>query len=406
MGKKQSSYIQAIWDVTEALQDEVQMEKGLSVCLDILTKHAGAENGLVWLISQEDGRLHSVACAGERDLTGISVDPSKGILGRAFGSREPVQIDDAGTDPSFSSSEDQEAGVRILNTLIVPLVTRTGCFGCMQLINRADGPFSDDDRALGVNMATLMALDLEDKGYVIRYRKQKKPLIEMKGVIKEFYSGDEVIRVLKGVDLCVYEQELLVILGESGCGKTTMLNILGGMDSLTEGTMIVDGKDFSHPGEKELTEYRRDYIGFVFQTYNLMPNLTAIDNVELIAENSKEPISSEKAIEMVGLTERRNNRPSQLSGGQQQRVSIARAIVKNPLLILADEPTAALDFQTGLEVLELFEDIVRRQNKTVVMVTHNAEIAKMADRVIKVRGGRISSIRINSSPVKASELSW
>ncbi len=405
-GKLDSGYMQAIWDVTEALQDEKQMESALSNCLNILTKTIGAGIGLVWLESKDDGRLHSIASAGQADLTGVCVDASRGILGRVFQSQEIVQINNAQNSPLFSPSVDEELGVKIESTLVVPLATRASVFGCIQLINKEDGEFTESDRVLSGNLAALVSLDIEDKGYLIHYKKGKKPLIVLQNLVKEFPSGETVLRVLNSVDLTVYEQEFLVILGESGCGKTTLLNILGGMDSLTGGSMTVGGKDFSHPGEKELTEYRRDFIGFIFQAYNLMPNLTAIDNVELIAENSLDPISSEEAIGMVGLSDRRYNRPSQLSGGQQQRVSIARALVKNPKLILADEPTAALDFQTGQEVLEIVENIVRCQGKSVVMVTHNAEIAKMADRVIKLKGGQISSIRINNSPLHAAELSW
>ena len=405
-GKLNSGYVQAIWEVTEALQDEKQMENALSNCLNILAKAVGAEIGLVWLESRDDGRLHSIASAGQMDLTGVRVDASAGILGRVFQSQEIVLINDAPNSPLFNSAVDEELGVKIESTLVVPLATRSTVFGCIQLINKAEDGFTESDRVLSGNLAALVSLDIEDKGYLIQYKKGRNPLIVLKDVVKEFPSGETVLRVLNGVDLTVYEQEFLVILGESGCGKTTLLNILGGMDSLTGGSMTIAGKDFSHPDEKELTEYRRDFIGFIFQAYNLMPNLSAIDNVELIAENSRDPISSEEAIAMVGLSERKYNRPSQLSGGQQQRVSIARALVKNPKLILADEPTAALDFQTGQEVLEIVENIVHRQGKSVVMVTHNAEIAKMADRVIKLKGGQISSIRINNSPLHAAELSW
>ncbi len=230
--------------------------------------------------------------------------------------------------------------------------------------------------------------------------------MSLRGITKDYPSGMEVAHILKGVDLDIYENELLVILGESGCGKTTLLNIIGGMDSLTDGSVTIDGKDFSHPTEKELVDFRRDYIGFIFQSYNLMPNLTAVENVRFIAEICKNPGNPVEAIDMVGLTDRANNYPSMMSGGQQQRVSIARAIVKNPRMILADEPTAALDFSTGKEVLMLIESLIAKKLTTVVMVTHNVEIAKMANRVVRVKDGRIASIRINSWPVKAADLTW
>ena len=208
------------------------------------------------------------------------------------------------------------------------------------------------------------------------------------------------------MNLEIYKNELVVILGESGCGKTTLMNILGGMDSLTDGSIVVGGRELAHAKDAELTQYRREFVGFVFQSYNLMPNLTALENVRFIAELVKQSMPSEEAIALVKLTERSNHYPCQLSGGQQQRVSIARAIVKRPKLILADEPTAALDYKTSIEILTVIGDIVKRQDTTVLMVTHNPEIAKMADRVVKIRDGRIASIKRNIHPLPASELEW
>ncbi len=235
---------------------------------------------------------------------------------------------------------------------------------------------------------------------------EKAPIVTLRNINREFKSGDDKLEALKNINLDIFSGEFVVILGESGCGKTTILNIIGGMDHMTSGSLSVAGKDFSAPTEQELTEYRRTYLGFVFQDYHLMPNLTAKENVELIAELSKDSMTADEAIDLVGLKERADNYPAQLSGGQKQRVSIARAICKNPRLILADEPTAALDFSTSIEVLTVFENIVRVQNTTVVMVTHNNEIAKMADRIVKVKDGQIEKIITNDNPVKATELSW
>ena len=406
MNKLDSKYTQAIWDVTDALQDEKQMENGLASTLDILVNTVGCENGFAWIYNDNDQRLYVVACSGKTDVTGVSIDSDQGILGYVFNRQEIVQIDDAVRDDRFSTDVDEETGYVTKSMLAVPIKTRVNCFGCLQIINKEEGDFNDADQMLASNLSALVGLDIEDKGYIVKTREKSDPIISLKNVIKEFPSGESVIRVLKGIDLDIYEGEFLVVLGESGCGKTTMLNIIGGMDSLTDGEIIVDGKDFSHPSDDELTEFRRDYIGFIFQSYNLMPNLSALENIEFVAENSKNPINSEEALEMVGLTDRAGNFPAQMSGGQQQRVSIARALVKNPRLILADEPTAALDFQTGQEVLEIVEDIVRNNKKTVVMITHNAEIAKMADRVVKLKNGMISSVRVNMKPIKAKELSW
>ena len=232
------------------------------------------------------------------------------------------------------------------------------------------------------------------------------PVSRLTCMVRPRASGDGVSRVLKGINLEIYKNEFVVVLGESGCGKSTMMNIVGGMDFLTDGTLLIEGKDFSHPSDSDLTRFRREYVGFIFQSYNLMPNLTAIENVQFIADLVQDPMPAEEAIAKVGLKDKKNNYPGQMSGGQQQRVSIARAIVKKPKLILADEPTAALDYNTSIEVLKVIEDIVKNQGSTVMMVTHNPEIAKMADRVVKVRNGKIASIKKNMHPLHAEELVW
>ncbi len=398
-------YIQAIWDLTETLQNEKQTESALALCINTLVDVTGAERGLAWLQNKNDGRLYVMACTGQSDVTGLSFPANVGIPGRAFAGRKPETVNDVREDPDFSRQEYEDVGIEVKNTLIIPLLTRNSCYGCLQLINK-EGGFTDEDLALGGHLSAIVALDFEDRGISIAPRTDKKPIIVMKNVIKEYPSGEDTIMVLKGVDLTIYEKEFLVILGESGCGKTTLLNIIGGMDTMTDGRMMVEDKDFSDPGDRQLTRYRRDYIGFVFQNYNLMPNLTALENIRLIAENSKNPMSPGKALEMVHLLDRKNNLPAKMSGGQQQRVSIARALVKNPKLILADEPTAALDYKTSIEVLAVMEEVIRSNNMTVVMITHNSEIAKMADRVVRIREGLISSIRINNSPLHAGELSW
>lgn len=216
----------------------------------------------------------------------------------------------------------------------------------------------------------------------------------------------KTLNALSDINLEVEENEFAILVGPSGCGKSTLLNIIGGMDRMTEGSLIVEGKDMSEPTEDELTEYRREYIGFIFQAYNLMPNLSAYENIEFIGEIADNPMDSGEALELVGLGDKANSMPSALSGGQMQRVSIARALVKNPKIILADEPTAALDYDTSIKVLKVIEDIVKKRNTTVLMVTHNPEIAKMANRVVKLRDGKISSIRVNLHPLSATDLVW
>ena len=230
--------------------------------------------------------------------------------------------------------------------------------------------------------------------------------IEFKNVVKEYITGETKIRALDGADFSVKKGELAVILGSSGAGKTTALNILGGMDTPTSGAVWVDGKDIAKYKKKELTGYRRTDIGFVFQFYNLVPNLTALENVELAAQVCKNSLDAAKTLEKVGLGERMGNFPSQLSGGEQQRVSIARALAKNPKLLLCDEPTGALDYNTGKQILQLLQDTCRKDNITVILITHNSALAPMADRLIRFKSGKVVEITENPNPTPIAEIEW
>ena len=230
--------------------------------------------------------------------------------------------------------------------------------------------------------------------------------IEMRDVKKQYNMGEVVIDALSGVDFEVEKGELCVVVGPSGAGKTTLLNILGGMDSATSGEVIVDGAHVEHYSKRELTLYRRSMVGFVFQFYNLVQNLTALENVELAAQICKNPLPAEAVLEQVGLKDRMRNFPAQLSGGEQQRVSIARALAKNPKLMLCDEPTGALDYQTGKQVLTLLQDTCRKQGMTVIIITHNAALKPMADRVIQVKNGTIAGHYLNEHPTSISEIEW
>ena len=263
-----------------------------------------------------------------------------------------------------------------------------------------------EEQELLEHMAALITLNLEENGIPGIEKEKRDVLISLQDVVKEFQNPGRLVRVLKGINLDIYKGELLVVVGESGCGKSTMVNIIGGMDYLTSGKLLVEGVDYSHPSDQELTMYRRNYIGFIFQSYNLMPNLSAYDNIRFIAEISQDPMPVQETLDLVGLGEKGGSYPAMMSGGQQQRVAIARALVKNPKLILADEPTAALDYETSIEVLSAIENVARNRGTTVIMITHNPEIGKMADRVIKLKGGRIFSIRKNAHPLHAEQLEW
>ena len=230
--------------------------------------------------------------------------------------------------------------------------------------------------------------------------------IEFNHVVKEYTSGETRIRALDDASFLVNKGELAIILGSSGAGKTTALNILGGMDVPTAGQILVDGKDISQYKKKQLTGYRRTDIGFVFQFYNLVPNLTALENVELAAQVCKNSLDASETLDKVGLRERKGNFPSQLSGGEQQRGAIARAIAKNPKLLLCDEPTGALDYQTGKQILQLLQDTCRKEKITVILITHNSALAPMADRLIRFKSGKVIEMTTNDHPTPVDQIEW
>jgi len=230
--------------------------------------------------------------------------------------------------------------------------------------------------------------------------------IEVKDLVKKYKTGDVEITAVDNVSFEIEKGEVVVIVGASGAGKTTLLNLIGGMDSLTYGKIVINGRDISNYNESQLTEYRRNDIGFVFQFYNLVQNLNALENVELATQICFNALEPERVLEQVGLADRMKNFPSQLSGGEQQRVAIARAIAKNPKLLLCDEPTGALDYKTGKEVLKLLQETARQNKMTVLIITHNQAIAPIADRVITMKSGKIEENRKNENPVLIDEVEW
>lgn len=231
-------------------------------------------------------------------------------------------------------------------------------------------------------------------------------IVQFENVSRIYTSGDHELRALDRVSFTLDEGKFIVILGPSGAGKSTLLNLLGGLDSPSEGTITVDGKDISKLSDNELADYRASTVGFVFQFYNLIPTLTVYENVKLVSEISKNALGAKEMIEKVGLLDHLNNFPSELSGGEQQRISIARALCKNPKILLCDEPTGALDSETGVMVLKLLLDMARNYGKTIVIVTHNQNIAKMADVIIRVKNGKIRSIDEQDNPLSADEVDW
>lgn len=407
MNDRKTRFTQAIWQITQELNSSSSLDNALASSLDIIIELLGSEAGSIWLLDKGSNRLHPIFNRGPVDISGITIENGQGIAGTVVQSGEARIVQNTGHDDRFTHSVDEETGIVTDSIICVPLVNSRETFGCLEVINRLDGSLYDaEDLELCESLARLATIAMEEKGLQFQPSAKKETIISLRNITKDYPSGDGVAHVLKGINLDIYKNEFLVILGESGCGKSTMVNIIAGMDFLTDGQLLVDGKDFSHPTDLELTRFRREYLGFVFQSYNLMPNLTALENVQFIADIAPNAMPAAEALAKVGLTDRAGNYPSALSGGQQQRVAIARAVVKRPQIIFADEPTAALDYQTSIEVLTVFEEIKKQVGTTIMMITHNPEIAKMADRVIKLRDGKVSSIKINLQPLRAKELSW
>ena len=401
------NYTQVVWEITRELQESDSLEQALRVSLGTVVRAVGAEAGTIWFYNKNgDGRIHPSFWIGGADLTGLSLAAGEGIAGAVVETGKPTVVKDCQQDSRWAGRFDAKTGFVTKSMICVPLLNKYEVIGCIQIINKVDGSlYSDADVELCENLAMLTAIAVDGNGLNLGFSDERTTLISLRNITKTFGNGEHQVQILKGVNLDIREGEFLVILGESGCGKSTLLNIIGGMDQPTSGSMIFDGKDYAVATEEDLTMFRRDCVGFIFQAYNLMPTLTAEENLEFIGELSKASLSACDALTSVGLLEKRKNYPAQLSGGQQQRVSIARALIKKPRLILADEPTAALDYETSIEVLSVLEDVIK-SGTTLLMVTHNEEIAKMANRVIRMKGGVVSEVIFNSHPSGAKELIW
>ena len=401
------NYTQVVWEITRQLQESESLEKALRVSLGTVVRAVGAEAGTSWFYNKDgDGRIHPSFWIGGADLTGLSLAAGEGIAGSVVETGETTVVKDCQSDPRWAGRFDAKTGFVTRSMVCVPLLNKYETIGCIQIINKLDGSLYDDaDVELCENLAMLTAIAVDGNGLNLGFSQEKTTLISLKNVTKTFGIGEMQVQVLKGVNLDVREGEFLVILGESGCGKSTMLNIIGGMDQPTSGSVIFAGKDYANATDEERTAFRRSAVGFIFQAYNLMPTLTAEENLDFIGELTETSMTAAEALEAVGLLEKRKNYPGQLSGGQQQRVSIARALVKRPKLILADEPTAALDYETSIEVLSVLENVIKA-GTTLLMVTHNEEIAKMANRVIRMKGGVVSEVVFNHHPDSARELVW
>ena len=400
------SAYKALNEAQQAISRAESLDEALRESLKVILKNCKAESGAIWYADESDeAKLRPFFWVGSSDLTSKSHLPGEGAVGRVFASQRPERYlffspaNDPTTVQDFDDTE-------ITTMICVPFSSATRNLGCVQFVNKkGGGSFTDEEADVCEMVATLAALALDDNENILPAWEPGEVIMRVRGVTREFTNGEVVTKVLKGVNLDVYEGEFLVLLGESGCGKSTLLNILGGMDHPTSGSFEVFGQEYAHADQQTLTDYRRDNVGFIFQSYNLMPNLNARQNLELIASLVPNPMDATEALKIVKLSERANNYPSQMSGGQQQRVSIARALMKRPRIIMADEPTAALDYTTSIEVLEVMERIIA-EGTTMIMVTHNEEICRMADRVVRMRGGRMAEVTVNRRKAHATDLVW
>ena len=406
MDKSLVKYFKAIGQIQTSIANATTLDEALRSGLKIIVESSGADIAVIWYLDKKgDQHLHPYYWIGGNDLTSKSHEPGKGVVGRVYADDESVRLLD------YKASDEADAGkdfdnIDIESMICVPLANNYETLGCIQFVNRADHKlFTDEDADVCEIMAMMAAVAIDENEQIQDPWQPGKVIMSLRGITREFQNGSQITKVLKGVNLDVYEGEFLVLLGESGCGKSTLLNIVGGMDAPTSGSFTFLDQDYSQADQNALTEFRRNHIGFIFQSYNLMPNLNALKNLQLIAELVDDPMDPDEALDVVWLEDRKKSYPSQLSGGQQQRVSIARALVKNPKVILADEPTAALDYATSIEVLQVMEKVVEK-GATLVMVTHNEEITRMADRVVRMRDGKMYEVSINRHPARATELVW
>jgi len=401
-------YVSAIWEISQTIQNTPSLDEALTYSLKKVADTIGVETGTIWFYDKgKTDRIIPAYILNQTMPSTITLLPGEGIAGAVIENGKSEVILDCRSDPRWAGRVDEKTGFVTRNMICVPLKTQYETIGCIQLINKLKiDTFSNDDLELAENLASMAAMAIDSKGFLVRQAEGRNIIVSMNNVKKEFGIGNNVLQILKGITVDIYEHEFVAILGASGSGKTTLLNLIGGMDSATSGSIVAGGLELAKDSPKQLTQHRRTEVGFVFQAYHLMPNLTAKENLDLIADRAEDPMDVMEALELVSIQDRADNYPSQLSGGQQQRVSIARAIVKRPKLILADEPTAALDYKTSLDVLEVFENIVFKKVSTLVLITHNPEIAKMANRIIRISDGVITEITTNMHPTKARELKW
>ena len=393
-------------EINSAISQSASLDAALKAGLKIIRENLNAEMAVIWYYDKDgDKKLHPYYWVCPNDLTDKVHAVGEGAVGRSYASQKAIRSLWFETEPD-PATQDDFTDIKIESAICSPFSSALEDYGVVQVVNKVGGGrFTEDDADVIEIMSMLVAQAIAKNEDRFETWEHGETVIELRGITREFQNGDTISKILRGINLDVYEGEFLVLLGESGCGKSTLLNIIGGMDKATSGEFRCFGEDFSNASQEMLTNYRRHNVGFIFQSYNLMPNLNAYQNLALIAELVNDPLPIEDALASVGMAEKAKSYPSRLSGGQQQRICIARALVKRPKLILADEPTAALDYTTSIEVLTALEQVVEG-GTTMIMVTHNEEIARMANRVVRLRSGRLHEVTVNRHPAKAADLVW
>lgn len=406
MDKNELRYFRVIGKIHSSISTAKNYEEAVSACLKIILENSMADYAVIWRADgSENPVLYPMHWICPMDLSSLSCKAGEGLVGRVFLSQKTETVFDCKKDAECLGIDDF-SGVDVCSVTCLPLNSGEKTYGCIQFIKtEKSGQFTPDEVDTCELLTVMVQMELDAEAPPADYAPKENVLLSARNIHKYFQSGETKSHVLKGVNLNIYEGEFLCLLGESGCGKSTMLNIVGGLLDFDEGSITFAGRDLSCFSKNELIDYRRKYIGFIFQSYNLMPNLNAEQNINLIGELVDNPADSKELLRLVGLDDKADRYPAQLSGGQQQRIAIARAMVKKPKLILADEPTAALDYATSIDVLSIMENVVK-SGTTLMVVTHNEEITKMADRVIRFRDGKLYEVKVNPRPLHAKDLIW
>lgn len=406
MNAKDLQYFKIIGQLHAAISSSGSFDEAVTASIKIVLANSVADYAVIWRAdSSATPVLRPMYWICPVDLSSCSCHAGEGLAGRVFVSQKPETVFDCKNNSENAWFNDF-SGFNVGSVTCLPLNSGEHLYGCVQFIKAAEnGQFTPDEVDTCELLTAMVQMELDAESPLANYVPKEKVLLSARNIHKYYQSGETKSHVLKGVNLDIYEGEFLCLLGESGCGKSTMLNIIGGLLDFEEGSVAFAGNEISEFTQKEMTAYRRNNIGFIFQAYNLMPNLNAKQNIDLIGELVQNPADSLKLLRLVGLAEKADHYPAQLSGGQQQRIAIARAMVKNPKLILADEPTAALDYATSIEVLSVMENVVKG-GTSLIIVTHNEEIAKMADRVVRFRDGKTYEVKVNAHPLHATDLVW